>query len=90
VNVFGPGSDITAAWIGTTTATRTISGTSMTSPHLCGLTALVLGENPSLGWSAVVDAVVGDATVGLISLNCGSNSVCLASPNKLGYNGCSV
>lgn len=44
VDVFGPGSDITAAWINTLTGTRTISGTSMASPHVCGVMALMLAE----------------------------------------------
>lgn len=48
VNVFAPGSSITAAWIGNPTAKNTISGTSMASPHVCGLSALFLGENPDV------------------------------------------
>ena len=33
VDVYDPGSGITSAWIGSTSATRTISGTSMASPR---------------------------------------------------------
>ena len=32
VDIWSPGSSITSAWIGSNTATRTISGTSMASP----------------------------------------------------------
>lgn len=44
VDIFAPGLDITGAWIGGRTAKRTISGTSMASPHVCGVMALFLSE----------------------------------------------
>lgn len=39
-HIFAPGQSITSDWIGSNTATSTISGTSMASPHVCGVLAL--------------------------------------------------
>ncbi|KAI1434131.1 peptidase S8/S53 domain-containing protein [Xylaria sp. CBS 124048] len=47
VDIFGPGLSIQSTWIGSNTAINTISGTSMASPHLCGLTAYFLSLQPS-------------------------------------------
>jgi cerevisin len=47
VDVFAPGKDITSTWIGSNTATNTISGTSMASPHVAGLLAYMLSLWPS-------------------------------------------
>ncbi|OAA67816.1 Peptidase S8, subtilisin-related protein [Niveomyces insectorum RCEF 264] len=42
VDVFAPGTDVLSTWIGGTTATNTISGTSMATPHITGLGAYLL------------------------------------------------
>jgi len=46
VDVFAPGKDILSTWIGSRTATNTISGTSMASPHVAGLIAYFLSLEP--------------------------------------------
>jgi len=46
LNIFAPGSGIKSAWVNG--GYLTISGTSMASPHICGVTALYLGENNNL------------------------------------------
>ncbi len=45
VEIFGPGSSIKSAWYQSDTQYNTISGTSMSSPHVCGGAALLLGNN---------------------------------------------
>ncbi|KAI0509184.1 peptidase S8/S53 domain-containing protein [Xylaria bambusicola] len=47
VDIFGPGLSIQSTWIGSNHAINTISGTSMASPHLCGLTAYFLSLQPA-------------------------------------------
>ncbi|KAF8713361.1 Peptidase inhibitor I9, partial [Rhizoctonia solani] len=42
VDVFAPGQDITSAWIGSDTATKRLTGTSMATPHVTGLVAYLL------------------------------------------------
>ncbi|WP_462416944.1 S8 family peptidase [Kytococcus sp. Marseille-QA3725] len=67
VDILAPGSDITSAWMTGDTATNTISGTSMASPHVAGAVALFLEKNPNASVSEVTDAVLSTATPDAIS-----------------------
>lgn len=88
VDIFAPGSDITAPWIGSSTAINTISGTSMASPHVAGVAALLLHQNSRLSPSEVKSKIISMSTQSKINLNCGSSSACSRSPNRLLYSGC--
>ena len=46
-DIFAPGLNILSTWIGSKYATNTISGTSMASPHICGLLAYYLSLQPA-------------------------------------------
>jgi PKD repeat protein len=81
VDILAPGSSIKSAWIGGSSATNTISGTSMASPHVAGAAALYLGANASAGPAAVASALVNNATMGAIG------SVGSGTPNRLLYVG---
>jgi len=87
VCVFAPGSDILAAWIGSPTASRVLSGTSMAAPHACGVASLILSKNPSWTFDQVRTYIKEDATFGKINLQC-TNQLCEQSPNLLLFNGC--
>jgi len=62
VNIFAPGSSIKSAWYTSNTATNTISGTSMASPHVAGGAALFLETNPTATPQQVYDALTTNST----------------------------
>jgi subtilisin family serine protease len=79
LDIYGPGSNILSAWYTNTTATNTISGTSMASPHVAGVAALYLANNPNATPTQVRNAIVNNATSNKVT-DAGSGS-----PNKLVY-----
>jgi subtilisin family serine protease len=81
VDIFAPGSSITSSWIGSTSATNTISGTSMATPHVVGAAALYLAANPGATPQQVRDALVANGTTGKVT------SPGTGSPNVLLYTG---
>jgi subtilisin family serine protease len=77
LDIFAPGSSITSDWYSSNTATNTISGTSMASPHVAGAAALVLGRNPAFTPAQVRDNLVNAATANVVT---GPGT---GSPNRL-------
>ena len=80
-DVFGPGSNITSAWIGSPSATNTISGTSMASPHVCGVAAKFLSANPAATPADITAQILAEASVGEITDTQGT-------PNLMVYGYC--
>ena len=79
LDLFAPGSSILSTWNTSDTATSTLSGTSMATPHVAGAAALYLQQNPSASPATVRDAMVNSATANVVS------SPGTGSPNRLLY-----
>jgi subtilisin family serine protease len=77
VDVFAPGSSILSTWIGSTSATNTINGTSMASPHVAGVAALYLQGNTTATPATVANAITTTATLNKVT------SAGTGSPNRL-------
>lgn len=77
VDIFAPGSSITSTWRTSDTATNTISGTSMASPHVAGVAALFLETNPTASPASVTAAIINNSTPNKVT------SAGTGSPNRL-------
>ncbi|MBA3239646.1 MAG: S8 family serine peptidase [Acidobacteria bacterium] len=79
MDIFAPGSSILSSWYTSTTATATLSGTSMASPHVAGVAALYKQANASASPATIRNALVNNSTTNRIS------NVGTGSPNRLLY-----
>jgi subtilisin family serine protease len=85
VDIYAPGVSITSSWNGSDTDTRTISGTSMATPHVAGASALYLQANPTVTPAAVAAALVSNSTPNRIAQH--AYSQFYGTPNRLLYMG---
>lgn len=79
LDIFAPGSSITSAWNTSDVATNSISGTSMASPHVAGVAALVLEGKPSSSPASVASFLTSSASLNKLT------SIGAGSPNRLVY-----
>jgi len=90
VTLMAPGSLITSDWIGpNNNEINTISGTSMASPHTCGVAALYLGDHNDATPAEVKKHLVSSATSNLVDMECAATGSCSKTPNLLLYSSCS-
>jgi len=89
-DIFAPGLNILSTWIGSKYAVNTISGTSMASPHICGLLAYYLSLQPASDSEYSVapitpkqlkDTLIEISTQGVLT------DIPADTPNKLAWNG---
>ncbi|WP_112263281.1 S8 family peptidase [Lentzea terrae] len=79
LDIFAPGSSITSAWHTGDSATNTISGTSMATPHVAGAAARYLQSNPSATPAQVASYLIAQSTPSKVT------SPGSGSPNRLLY-----
>lgn len=88
-DIFAPGLNILSTWVGSKYATNTISGTSMASPHICGLLTYALSLQPASdsGFSSPLDPA--KLKKKMISLGSTGKLTDMPAqtPNILAYNG---
>lgn len=67
LDVFAPGSAITSLWFSSSSATKTVSGTSMASPHVAGVLALMLENNANATPAELVEGIKSRGTANVLS-----------------------
>lgn len=78
-HLYAPGSSITSAWWTSNTATNTISGTSMASPHVAGVAALYKATFGDASYSTIRTWLINNSTASVITGNPSG------TPNRLLY-----
>ena len=87
--VQAPGSGILGAWVGSSnTATLTMSGTSMAAPHVSGVAAQLLAEDPTLSVARVKEMILAAAEVDYINLSADAEAA--GTPNRFLIGGAGI
>jgi serine protease len=81
VDLFAPGEAVRSAFAVDDTSSIMNGGTSMAAPHVAGVAALYLSGHPTATPDQVVSAILGNATVGILT------AVPAGTPNRLLYAG---
>ncbi|KAG0252056.1 hypothetical protein BGZ95_006725, partial [Linnemannia exigua] len=81
VEIFAPGVGIKSTWIGSNTATNTLSGSSMSAGFATGAAALFAAQGGLTTSQSIYNKLSSECTTGLITGNLGG------APNCLLYNG---
>ncbi|KAM0330663.1 hypothetical protein ACHAQA_003614 [Verticillium albo-atrum] len=81
VDILAPGTDVLSAWIGSTTATNTITGTSMAAPHVAGLAVYLAAFENINTPTALTARIKALGTSGRVT------GIRGGSPNLVAYNG---
>ena len=66
LDIFAPGSGIYSSYIGSTSSYASLSGTSMASPHVAGVAALILGSYPTYSPAQVRSAMLAGGTANIV------------------------
>ena len=67
VDTVAPGAGIVSSWIGSASATASLSGTSMAAPHVAGMAARFMQRNPGIGASGILSELSGQENSASIS-----------------------
>jgi len=89
-DIFAPGLNVLSTWIGSNYSTNIISGTSMASPHICGLLAYFLSLQPASDSAyAVADITPKQMKANMIAIATEGalSEIPSDTPNLLAWNG---